>query len=260
MATLNLPTVELVSTLRKVALAGAPSSQDWNDSFTETLSDLSTIVGTINNEILPIINALTAAALLPAQAPVGLEGRTVVSDSSDQTQLFYNNQTGSPLVVADSMRLLYGMLTTFSNQLTDLGVQVASLQQRLSSSNQNDLSLALQNITNTLNTTIANLNSYTTQLQGYETRLQRFKSKRVALPSIPAQGIETVSVLWTAAYPDNAYTVSVSLEAGTQDLQIQTFSLRANGTGVDVLIANLGSVAHSSGNLHAVAHYDPEVA
>jgi hypothetical protein len=259
MAKLNLNTVELVSTLRKVPLDGAPSSQDWNDSFTELIADLSTVVGTFNNEILPIVNALSSTALLPAQAPVGLEGRTVVSDSSDLTQLFYNNQTGSSLVVADSLRLLYGMLTTFNNQLSDIGVQVASLQQRLSSSSQNDLSLALQNMTNTINTTVSNLNSFAIQVAGHETRLQKFKSKRVTTGSIASGQTVVIPVNWAAAYADNSYTAQVSVEDPAGDLRILSFSFQAAGAGLEVQLTNTGLSA-VTGNIHAFAHYDPEVA
>jgi hypothetical protein len=58
MADLNLNTVELTSTLRTAPLNGSPSSSDFNEGQRETLVDLATIVSFINNQILPLVNAL----------------------------------------------------------------------------------------------------------------------------------------------------------------------------------------------------------
>lgn len=75
-----------------------------------------------------LLTALPAEALAPAGKPVGLEGRTLCSDTSDTSPLFFHPLNSVPLKVADSLRLLNGMLTTFQNQLTDMGIEVASLQ------------------------------------------------------------------------------------------------------------------------------------
>ena len=80
-----------------------------------------------------------------------LSGTTIFSDTSDQNTLFYDSLAAQPLTLADSLRLLSGMLDTYRVQLTDMGVQVASLQTRLASDDRNDIALALQNLTNTLN-------------------------------------------------------------------------------------------------------------
>jgi hypothetical protein len=77
---------------------------------------------------------------------VGIEGRTLYSDTSDSSPLFFNPLTSLPLRVSESLRLLSGMLTTFQTQLADMGVSVASLQSRLASTNQNDIALALRSL------------------------------------------------------------------------------------------------------------------
>lgn len=154
MPDVNLDTVGLVSTLRTAPLNGSPSSSDYNEGQRETLVDLAALAGFINNTVLPLINALSADALLPITAPVGIEGRTIWSDTSDQGPIFFDALATVPLSLADSLRVINGIVSTNSQQLTDLGVEVASLQARLSSTNQNDIALALQNLSSSLNSII----------------------------------------------------------------------------------------------------------
>ena len=149
-ADLNLSTVELTSTLITAPLNGAPSSADYNDSQRANLVDLSTIVSFINNQILPLINALPAGALLPTNSPVGIQGATIWTNTGDQGQLFFDSLSSTPLTIYESFNILNGILTTNSQQLIDLGVEVASLQSLLASTNQNEISLALQNLSSSL--------------------------------------------------------------------------------------------------------------
>jgi hypothetical protein len=130
---------------------GSPSSSDYNESDRERLADLTAIVGYLNDTLRPLLSALPDDALSPASAPVGVEGRTVYADTSDTGPLFFNPLTSLPLRVADSLRMLSGMLTTFQTQLTDMGVSVASLQSRLASTNQNDIALALRSLQDVAN-------------------------------------------------------------------------------------------------------------
>lgn len=123
---------------------GSPSSSDYNESDRERLADLTAIVGYLNDTLRPLLSALPDDALSPAASPVGIEGQTVYADTSDTGPLFFNPLTSLPLRVADSLRMLNGMLTTFQTQLTDMGVSVSSLQSRLASTNQNDIALALR--------------------------------------------------------------------------------------------------------------------
>lgn len=160
MPDLNLNTVELVTTIRTAPQNGSPSSSDYNECQREVLVDLAAIVGFINNKILPLINALPDTSLLPLDAPVGIEGRTIWSDTSDQSPVFFDTLSNVPLTLADSLRVIDGILGANSQQLTDLGIEVASLQARLSSTNQNDIALALQNLSSSLNSlTIGHIDS-----------------------------------------------------------------------------------------------------
>ena len=85
---------------------------------------MTAIVGYLNDTLRPLLSAMPDDALSPASAPVGVEGRTVYADTSDSGPLFFNPLTSLPLRVADSLRMLNGMLTTFQTQLTDMGVRV----------------------------------------------------------------------------------------------------------------------------------------
>lgn len=155
MANVNLNTVELVTTLRTAPMNGAPSSTDYNEGQREMLVDLAALAGFINDTLLPLLDALPDSALLPVEAPIGIEGRTIWADTSDQGPTFFNALSNTPLTVADAIRHVTGILNTNSQKLTDLGIEVASLQARLSSTNQNDIALALQNLTISLNGLIA---------------------------------------------------------------------------------------------------------
>src|SRR3954468_4474929 len=152
---LNLSTVELTSTLRTAPLNGSPSSSDYNESQRETLVDLAALADFVNNEVIPLVNALPATALEPSDI-IGIEGRTVWTDTSDESSLFFDALSSTPLTVADTIRILNGIVSTMSQQLTDLGVEVASLQARLASTNQNDIALALQNLSSALNQVTVN--------------------------------------------------------------------------------------------------------
>lgn len=163
-ADLNLSTLELTSTLRTAPLNGQASSSDYNESQRETLVDLTTLVDFINNTLLPLINALPAGALLPSQSPVGIEGRTINSDTSDQSALFFDALTSSPLTIANSLRILDGIVTSMEQQLIDMGVQVAALQAQLASTNQNDIALALQNLSSALNQISIDLQNQNTEI------------------------------------------------------------------------------------------------
>jgi hypothetical protein len=209
-ADLNLSTVELTSTLRTAPLNGSPSSSDYNAGQREKLVDLATLADFINNVILPLINALPAGALQPITSPVGIEGRTIWSDTSDQSNLFFDALSSTPLTLADSLRVLDGILTVMNQQLIDQGVEVASLQARLASTNQNDISLALQNLTTALDQISVNQqiqNTTINQIQGSKTTALRSNST-----SISAGTVSTISMPFVIPFADNFYTVSTGLE------------------------------------------------
>src|SRR5665213_1382651 len=151
MGTLNLNTVELVSTLRSAPQNGSPSSADYNDSWTESLADLAALSGFVNDVLIPMLNGLDSTVMPnPNGTPNGLEGRYVFSDTSDITPLFFDNLSSQPLSLADSLRILQGIIQTSQISINTLNVEVTALQSQLSSTNQNDISQALQNFASSL--------------------------------------------------------------------------------------------------------------
>src|ERR1017187_4197511 len=58
--TLNIASIELVSTQRVAPLNGAPSSADHNDSAREVLTDMASISEFLNGTVLPLLNCLPA--------------------------------------------------------------------------------------------------------------------------------------------------------------------------------------------------------
>lgn len=253
---LNLSTVELTSTLRTAPLNGSPSSSDYNNSQRETLVDLASIVDFINNQLLPLVNALPAGALQPPSSPVGLEGRTIWSDTSDQSTVFFNALTTQPLSIADSMRILNGMLTTMSQQLIDLGIEVASLQATLASTNRNDISLALQNLSASLNQLTVTQQTHTAQIS--QILISKVTSARSTSTLVAAGGSASVTVNFPIAYPDTLYTVTSTAEVtdGPANALIMADGIVKNGgTGVTVGVSN-DDVSNHNVIVHVMAIHD----
>lgn len=255
-ADLNLSTVELTSTLRTAPLNGQASSTEYNESQRETIVDLTSLADFINNTLLPLLNALPAGALEPPNVPVGIEGRTINTDTSDRSALFFDSLTSSPLTIANSLRIINGIVTTLSQQLIDMGVQVASLQARLASTNQNDIALALQNLSSALNQISVNQqiqNTEITEIQG--ALVIRLRSAPIVL----AAGSTTTTVMvFAASYPDNAYTCTTGVECtDSPSPLVVAGGIQKNGTGVGVTvgIANFDTVAHTV-ILHVMSSHD----
>jgi hypothetical protein len=169
MPTLAIPTVELVSTLRTAPLNGSPSSQDYNDSAREVLSDLAAITSLLNDTICQLLDALPTTSL-STYPPIGIEGRTIYADTSDKTALFFNSKTvpGTPLVIADSLRYLQSIVLTIQMTLNNQQIQISALQSRLATTNQNDVAAALQNFAGSLTAltaAISNLQARVTALE-----------------------------------------------------------------------------------------------
>lgn len=177
MAVLNLPTVELVSTLRAAPSNGPTNSQDYNDSWTESLADFASLSGFINDIILPILNGLSKS-MQPSNltAPNGLEGRFIFSDTTDLTNLFFDSLNNEPNTIGDSFRILQGIVTATQSSIANLNVEVTALQTQLSSTNQNDVSQALQNFAASLSALTAQVNSNT---QGLAAAIAKFQTNGV---------------------------------------------------------------------------------
>lgn len=248
MADLNLSSLELISTLRKVAKNGSPSSQDYNDFQSETLSDAALVVSFINDTLLPMLNAL------PSTAATGLEGQTLWSDTADVTSLFFDSQASLPLTVGDSLRLLRAMLVTDEQKLSDLGVEVTSLKTQLASTNQNDVAQALQNFSQSLQelTTSVNINTGEISLQGQE--LGEFRTDRKSV-TITASSTESNDLDWTFPFPSNDYSVSVSLDDPDGFLRLLSWKKKGAGVGVTVVIQNTDASNHTA-DINAIAKAD----
>jgi hypothetical protein len=165
MSTLNIPTVELVSTLRAAPENGQTNSSDYNDSWTESLADLASLSGFINDVLIPMLDGLSLSIQpLNTTAPNGIEGRYIFSDTSDTTdQVFFDSLNNTSLDIASSLRVLEGIITTLQSGVTALNVEVTAIQSQLASINQNDILQLLQNITaSTVNLTTNVTNLYET--------------------------------------------------------------------------------------------------
>ena len=244
--TLNLSDLELVSTLRVAPLNGPPSSADYNDGEQEKLVDLTTLLLFINNQLIPMLNTLATSA---AQ---GIEGNNVYGDLSSEETLFFNAQIGESMTVADSLRYLYGQAQTISTTLSNLGVQVAALQARLSSSNQNDISLALQGFTSNLNSQLSQLQALQNAVSSLQILVGASMSAQVATPTIAPGSVETIAVIWTVAFSSNSYTVSYGIEDPSGYLQVTGFVYSPSGTGILVHVLNTDTAASHTGTVNAI--------
>ena len=249
--TINIPTLELTSTLREAPLNGAPSSQDYNDSQSENLTDLATIVNFINDQLLAIVNAL------PATASTGLLGETVYSDTSDKTALFYNSMTQSPLVVADSLRYLQSLVNNVATQVNNLNVSVTTLQTRITASSQNDIVQQLNTISNTITQIQSQLNVDTTATGQNTTTLAGFQTARVTTGAVAASNQTTVDVTWAMPYTSNSYTPDVTIMDPSGYLQLVSVNYSASaGVGLVIVVQNTDAVDPHTGTVAVLAKAD----
>jgi hypothetical protein len=137
MATLNVNSVELVTTERTAPLNGAPSSSDYNDTIRELLTDLSTLSDLINTSILPLINSL------PAMTSLVLDGDGLFA-SHTGSALFVDSTSGAQLSVSDVLTKINASNQALASQITDLSARVQSLQSQLATTNQIDVARSIQ--------------------------------------------------------------------------------------------------------------------
>lgn len=246
-AVLALPNLELVSTLRVSPLNGPPSSQDYNDGEQEKLIDLSTVVTFLNNILLPMLNGLGP------ETATGIEGSGIYGDTTSQEALFYNSLVGEPLVMSDSMRLLYGQLQTLQTLMANIQTAVAALQARLSSSNQNDIALALQGFTSNLNAQLGQIKALQQALSDLQALSVSSMDARVTTVSVSPGAIEAVEVLWTVPFANNLYTVSYGINDGSGFMQVTGFSYLTAGSGILVHVLNTDPDASHAGVVNALA-------
>jgi hypothetical protein len=243
---LDLQSLELVSTLRVAPENGPPSSEDYNDGEQEKLIDLTTLVTFINNTLLPILSTLEASA------STGIQGQNIYGNLTSSESLYYNSLTSTPLALTDSLEILYGMAQTLQTSQTNLAVQVAALQASLSSSNQNDISLALQGLTSSLNSQQGQINTLQQAVSALQLLAITSMSGVAATPMVAPQSIETIEILWSVAFPTNTYNVSYGIEDPSGFLQVTGFSYLPGGTGVLVRVVNTDTQASHQGTVNAI--------
>lgn len=249
MSNLNVTSVELVTTLRRVPKNGAPSSQEFNDFQQEALADIASIVSLINDQLLPILQAL------PASAADGLEGRTVLADTEDHTELFFDSVASQSLTVTDVLRKLRSMIQTAETRLTDLGVSLRAVETRLASTNQNDIAQALQDFAASLQQLTIQTNLNSQSISDNSVLINKTQSQRVSTGSILASSSSDVDIDWPQPFASNAYTVFPSLEDASGDLVIAKWVKKASGIGITVTVQNSG-LSDQTGTLHAIARAD----
>jgi len=238
-STLDLSTVELVSTLREAPMNGSPSSQDYNDSWTESLADLASLSGFINDILIPMLNGLAETIQPnPSDTPQGLTGLYVFTDTTQTTPVFYDNQSNTSLTISQSFGVISGLVTTVQTAMTNLTVQVQALQTQLSSTNQNDVAQALQNF----NTSLQNLTAQSvanTQATSNNTQfIGKIQRARATTGAVVDGSPVTVYLTFPTPYGDDEYTFTVTLQDTSGDLSISEIT---NYDGPEVFALDGGS-------------------
>jgi hypothetical protein len=144
-ATLNIASIELVSTQRVAPLNGSPSSEDYNDSAREVLTDLASLSEFVNGTVIPLLNCL------PATSPLLLDGSAIyASTAATSDPLFFDTTAHQPLTIAAVITRLNQIVSSIQTQMTNLSAQVLALQTRLATTNQNDVAKAIQGLASTI--------------------------------------------------------------------------------------------------------------
>ena len=210
---LDLSTVELVSTLREAPMNGSPSSSDYNDSWTESLADLASLSGFINDILIPMLNGLISTIQSnPNATPLGIEGRFIYGDTTDTTALFYDSMRATSLSIADSLRVVNGIVITVQTAMTALTVQVQALQTQLSSTNQNDVAQTLQNFNTSLQNNVAQTVANTQAISSNTQQLGKIQRARATTGGVASGSPVTVYLPFPTPYTDDNYTFTATLE------------------------------------------------
>lgn len=251
--TLNLQDIELTTSISTSPLNGPPSSADYNESQREVLADLSSISLFINSTIIPLLENIQATALGSTQ--YGLQGSTIISDSTDTTDTFYNSVEGNSLVLGDSLRVLRALITTLQQEFTDLDIQVATLQSSLSTTNQNSIATALAGLQSTVTILTNAVSGTSLQINSLNTAIALFTGSVSTTGEIPALSTQQVTANLSVPYSDNNYTPVISLEDPTGELELISFTFQLSGAGLFVLIKNNSKTTAISGNIHILSKH-----
>lgn len=252
-ATINTPNIELESTLRPTGLNGAPTSEDYNNSEKEKLRDLATITELINTNLLPLLNSLSASAALPSGSATGVQGSTVFTDSTDQSNLFFDAVNGNPLTIADSFRVLNGIISNLLTSENDLSVRVDNLSTSLSTTGQNDISSAISGLYELIAIMQSEIGSLQASVGNATATLGNFQSGTVRTASIFPKATDSVDIIWGSPFLDDNYVVSYALRDDSGMLQILNFSYISEGVGISVRVKNSDNSNSWTGYINVTA-------
>jgi len=222
---LSLPSVELTTVIAKVPQSGSPSSSDFNAFQEQVLNDLANIVNLVNEQVLPVLNAL------PASASTGLDGSNIYASKSVNTPLF-QDQNGNLYKVSDVLSLLSNAQQVLNSSMASLSAQVTALQTRLATTNQNNLQNSVQALQGAISSIQGSLNTMAANVSAANLAVANFRGVSIPFTSLPS-GINTLNVIFTPAFANNNYTPTFSVEIPV-DADSTTYG--GAGTGLDAVI------------------------
>jgi hypothetical protein len=251
--TLDLNTIELTTSISTAPLNGPPSSAEYNETQRDLLADLSSISIFINTDLIPLLNSLLSISLSPTQ--IGIQGSTIISDTTDTTDVFYDSVEGQSLCVADSLRVLAALIAGLTQDFGDIDLQIAQLQSTLANSNQNNVSVTIAGLQATVNNLTSLVSSEVNEVNSLSSSIGTFNVGGASTGSIPALSTLQVTVNLSTPYADNNYSPSLSLEDPSGQLQIISFTYQAAGVGVLVLVRNNDAGAAHMGTIHILTKH-----
>lgn len=247
--TLNLQTVELISTLRTVPANGSPSSTDYNDSFRETLADLASLSEFINDTLLPIINAL------PTAASGGLYGDALNASSDVTNPLFYSSSEQRQLTVAEVLSAINAANSAIQKTVTDLNARVLQLSTKLATTNQTDMLSTVNALSAQFQQVLSTVDGLVSASASQATWQANVQRARITTGNIAASGNATINLMWPQPFA-NAYTAVATVDDASGLLEVMSVEKLGNNAGVAIKVYNLDPNAVHAGELNAIAISD----
>lgn len=249
MPEINIPSIELVSTIRTAPRNGSPSTNDYNDSEREKLADLSALAILINEQILPILNAL------PASAATGLDGANIYASRDQANALFYATEAQRFLTIAEVLINLYNRLSAGDTKIADIRAQVANLRARLATTDSNDIINSIQAFSEQVRQLTSASNALTQVADVHSTMFAAFRTVRVDTGDILQDEVVEVDVVFDPPMPNNNYTVSLMVESESASVRVLNFTKNPDGVGLTVRVHNESAVT-ASGTVHVSVRAD----
>jgi hypothetical protein len=209
---------------------------------------------TLNDSILPILNGITTDA-----QSKGLLATTMFASDNQADPFFFNSSLSRFLTVGEVLLNLNSQFSSVNSQVQDLMAQIIQLNTKLATTNQADVLSSIQGFSAQVRSIALTVNSLTTATDLNTTSLAAFKTAREDTGVVGASDTADVTVTWPTAYPDNSYTVDLSVSDASGHLSITKWVQQTGsdaGKGIVITVANSDSGATHSGTLHVIAKYD----